>query len=184
MHGGKTPAGIASTLWRHGRTSKVLPTRLRDAYNASLQDKELLALRSEIALIDARINDLLQRVDIGESGRLWLRSKDVLMQLRRALVSQDSKRVSETILELDDLIRRGNSDYGAWEEIGNSIELRRRVVETERRRLVDMQQMITAEQAQTLISAITLAVKENVTDHAILKRIQTAVTRIISNPGV
>src|SRR5512137_2855467 len=63
MHGGKSAGGIASPLWKHGRQSKYLPARMRDAYNASLTDKELLELRGEIALVDARITDLLQRVD-------------------------------------------------------------------------------------------------------------------------
>jgi hypothetical protein len=151
---------------------------MQESYLASVSDKELLALRHEISVVDARINDLFQRVDIGESGHLWLRSKEVLVQLRKALVSQDSKKVSEAIIELDELIRRGSTDYGAWNEIENTIELRRRLVETERKRLVDMQQMITAEQAAAYLRAITLAVRENVSDPSILNRIQTAFNRI------
>jgi hypothetical protein len=178
MHGGSSPGGIASPNWVNGRQSKYLPQRMQESYLASVSDKELLALRHEISVVDARINDLFQRVDIGESGHLWLRSKEVLVQLRKALVSQDSKKVSEAIIELDELIRRGSTDYGAWNEIENTIELRRRLVETERKRLVDMQQMITAEQAAAYLRAITLAVRENVSDPSILNRIQTAFNRI------
>jgi hypothetical protein len=151
---------------------------MQESYLASVSDKELLALRNEISVIDARIADLFQRVDIGESGHLWLRSKEVLIQLRKALISQDSKKVGESIIELDELIIRGSTDYGAWNEIENSIELRRRLVETERRRLVDMQSMITAEEAVNYLTAITLAVRENVSDPTVLNRIQTAFNRI------
>lgn len=178
QHGGKSPGGIASASWVHGRQSKYLPKRLQESYQESISDKELLALRHEISVIDARIVDLFKRVDIGESGHLWLRSKEVLLQLRKALVSQDSKKVSEAIVELDDLIRKGSTDYGAWSEIENGIELRRRLVETERKRLVDMQQMITAEQAAAYLSAITLAVRENVSDPTILSRIQASFNRL------
>lgn len=180
MHGGNTPAGIASPLWKHGRTSRYLPTRLQESYEASISDKELLTLRHEIAVIDARINDLFQRVDIGESGKLWLKSKEVLLDLRKALATQDTRKTTEALIELDGLIRQGSSDYAAWDEVQTAIELRRRLVETERKRLMDMQAMISSEQATSLIHALSLAVKENVVDSITLSRIQTAFTRILN----
>lgn len=180
MHGGKTLSGIASPTWVHGRTSKYLPARMREAYQASMEDKELLALRHELSVTDARIADLYQRVDTGESGKLWLRSREVLQNLRKALATQDPKKTTESIIELDELIRHGASDYSAWDEIHTLFELRRRLVETERRRLVDMQNMITAEQAAAYLRALTLAVRENVTDINILNRIQTAFNRIFN----
>jgi len=183
MHGGKTLSGMASATWVHGRNSKYLPHRMQEAFNASMQDKDLLALRHELSVVDARISDLYQRVDTGESGKLWLRSREVLLNLRKALATQDLKKTTESIIELDELIRHGASDYGAWDEIHTLFELRRRLVETERRRLVDMQQMITAEQAGSYLSAITLAVRENVTDPIILRRIQEAFIRISNQPG-
>lgn len=121
-HGGESLSGIASPLWVNGQRSKYLPNRLRDTYIASMQDKELLAMRNEISIIDTRIDDLFKRVDIGESGHLWLRSREVLLQLRKALATQDTKKLQEAIVELDDLIRRGSTDYGAWSEIGSSID--------------------------------------------------------------
>lgn len=180
MHGGKSPGGIASVLWKTGRTSKYLPGRLQDAYQASINDKELLTLRHEISVVDARISDLFQRVDIGESGKLWLKSKEVLLDLRKALATQDAKKTTEAIMELDVLIRQGSSDYAAWDEVQNSIELRRRLVETERRRLMDMQAMISSEQATALVHALTIAVKENVVDSTTLGRIQASFNRILN----
>jgi hypothetical protein len=180
MHGGKTPFGIASATWVHGRNSKYLPARMRDAYQASMEDKELLALRHELSVVDARIADLYQRVDTGESGKLWLRSREVLQDLRKALATQDPKKTTEAIIELDDLIRHGASDYSAWDEIHTLFELRRRLVETERRRLIDMQTMISAEQATGIVRALLYAVRENVTDLNILNRIQTAFNRIFN----
>jgi hypothetical protein len=184
QHGGATPHGIASPNWVHGRSSKYLPARLQETYLTSMQDKELLALRHEISVVDARIDDLFQRVDIGESGHLWLKTRELLIQLRSVLIKWDTNKLHELLITLDDLVHIGITDYAAWNEISNSIELRRRLVETERKRLVDMQQMITAEQAIDVIGAITTAVKENVTDPTILRRIQTAIIRITNKPGL
>src|SRR5215813_8022692 len=70
IHGGKTPAGIAAPRFKHGRYSKYLPTRMLPSYRKALQDQSL-TIFGEIALLQARIDDLLQRVDTGESGKLW-----------------------------------------------------------------------------------------------------------------
>ena len=71
MHGSKSPKGPASPTWKDGRHSRVLPRRLLAAAEASLRDPNKLALEDELALIDARVNDILKRVDSGESGQLW-----------------------------------------------------------------------------------------------------------------
>src|SRR5262245_14503330 len=70
IHGGKTPAGIASASFKHGRYSKYLPTRMLASYNQALRDQSL-TLFGEVALLQARIDDLLPRVDTGESGKRW-----------------------------------------------------------------------------------------------------------------
>lgn len=59
MHGGKTPRGIHSPHWRGRGYSKDLPTRLADRFRLALQDPQLLELSSEIALLDARVGELL-----------------------------------------------------------------------------------------------------------------------------
>src|SRR5690349_13713695 len=71
LHGGKTPSGIASPQYKTGRYSRVLPTRLQSRYDAARTDAALLELRDDISLLDARLEDLLSRVDTGESGVLW-----------------------------------------------------------------------------------------------------------------
>jgi hypothetical protein len=71
FHGGKVPRGPALPQFRHGRYSRFLPSRLAATYQTAAKDPELLSLRRELALVDARLDDLLQRVDTGESGALW-----------------------------------------------------------------------------------------------------------------
>ena len=71
MHGGTIPRGLALPQTTHGRYSKDLPARLAGRYREAQSDPELLALRDEVALVDARLGDVLGRVDSGESGALW-----------------------------------------------------------------------------------------------------------------
>ena len=68
MHGGKTPRGPASVHYKDGRHSRFLPARMFAAYKAAGLDPELMSLRQDLALLEARLIDVLQRVDTGEAG--------------------------------------------------------------------------------------------------------------------
>jgi hypothetical protein len=164
MHGGTSLAGLASPTLKTGRYSRYLPERLSERYQESLADGELLALREEIALTDARLADLLKRVDTGESGALWQAARGALREFQAARTRADVPKMTEWLLVLETTIQKGASDYAAWGEIATVLEQRRRLVESERKRLVEMQQVITVEKAMVLIAALTDIVKRHVTD--------------------
>lgn len=185
VHGGLTPSGVASANWKHGRYSKAIPTRLMERYQASESDPELLNLRSDIALVDARISELLGSVDVGESGRLW---RDLGKLRKDFLVAQrekDQDAMASVLTELLNTVGRGAQDWERWQEIADFLERRRRLVESEQKRLVAMQQMVTAEQAMTLVTTLGLAVREIVLEHvdadtgrAILSKVQQELIRV------
>jgi hypothetical protein len=170
-HGGKSLSGIAAPAYRHGRYSRVMPTRMQERYQEAANDTALLELREDVALLDARLSDLLMRVDSGESGSIWR----MLQQARTALIvarrAQDQAGQAAAINDMLELIGRGHADYQAWRELGSTLEQRRRLVESERKRLIEMQQTITAEKAMLLIGAIGQILKTHVTDRTILSKI-------------
>lgn len=180
LHGGKTPSGIASPQYKTGRYSKVMPTRLRPRYEEAQQDGALLELREDVALIDARLGDLLSRVDTGESGALWgrlLTAKAELMDARR---SGDTITITTALNTILELISKGHADYQAWREVGMVLDQRRKLVESERRRLVEMQQTLTVEKAMLLIGAIGGIIKAHVDDRAILAKISTDISALVT----
>jgi hypothetical protein len=168
IHGGMTPAGPASPHFKHGRYSKVLPARLLERYQAALDDPDLLAMHHEIGVVDARLHELIGRIDTGESGTRW-------KAIRRAL--QDYCDARGTIDEearfgvLAETIEAGVSDEAAWREISGLIGQRQALVESERRRMVDLQQVITAGEAVALAAQLIDVVRRNVTDRKTLAAI-------------
>jgi galactokinase len=100
------------------------------------------------------------------------------MELLAAKKANDLKAQGVALGAILDLITQGHSDYRAWGELQSVLEQRRRLVESERKRQVEMQQMITSQQAMGLISAILESVKRNVTDRAALSAIQTDFIRL------
>ena len=181
LHGGKSLAGMASPTFRSGKYSRYLPARMAARYEEAVADPALLELRGDIALTDARLADLLGRVDTGESGALWSR----LMQARTDLLlyrrAGDTVKTAEALNALLDLVGQGHADYRAWAEVGQVVEQRRRLVESERKRLVEMQQTLTVEKAMLLIGAIGGIIKAHVQDRHVLSAISNDIQALVSS---
>jgi len=171
LHGGKTPVGPACKHYRTGRYSVYLPERLRERYETAEDDAELLSLRSEIALTDARLVDLLARVDSGESGRLWAHLKRTYDEYTRARLADDQSKMTTALAKVERLIDSAVQDDAAWAEIGTLIEQRRRLTESEQKRLVALQQMITATEAMAIVHRVVDIVSRHVTDRQIISAI-------------
>jgi Spy/CpxP family protein refolding chaperone len=72
---------------------------------------------------------------------------------------------------LEHLIESAVDDHQAWEEIGELIEQRRRLTESESKRMVALEQMLTAEQAMALVHRVVDIVSRHVTDKQALRDI-------------
>lgn len=179
-HGGKSLAGLASPTYQTGRYSKVLPARLAGRYAEAQADAALLELRDDVALVDARLADLLGRVDTGESGALWQALQALRLDVITYKRAGDTVKTAEALNVLLDLVGQGHADYRAWAEIGGVIEQRRKLVESERKRLVEMQQTLTVERAMLLIGAISGVIKAHVHDRTTLAAIGRDIESIIS----
>jgi len=183
-HGGKSRNGAASGMYKHGRYSKNLPTRLAAQYEASEQDGDLLNLRQEIALTDTRLSDLLTRVDTGESGALWKELGALGDDLRKAYLDGDGKKLARCLNDLELIVSRGFSDFAAWSEIASLIEQRRRLVDSEAKRLKDMQMMVSADRAMLLIGALVSILRQRIEDRGILDDILRDIDAIIARRDV
>lgn len=163
-HGGATPRGIDSPHLKHGRYSRDIPTRLAARYEEAQRDPTLLTLDQDIALIDARLADVLSRVDTGESGALWRQAKAACKAFAKAYRGNDDKKIATTFYLLEDAINGGVSDYDAWGDVRSLINQRARLVEGERKRLVEMEQTMTTQQAMVFLTAVMNAVTKHVPD--------------------
>jgi hypothetical protein len=181
MHGGKSPSGIASATYKTGRYGRAVPLRLLERMREALGDDELLSLHDDIALIDVRIADLLSRVDRGESGDVWTALQLAYRGLRAAGQAADLNRINLALTAIGDLITRGYADYVSWQAVGAALEQRRKLVESERKRIVALQQTISAAQASALMQALLDSVKANVKDKAALAAIQATFRRLMGD---
>jgi hypothetical protein len=147
MHGGHQPRGIASPHWKGRGYSKDLPTRLADRYRAALADPDLIVCASEVALVDARIGEILAALPADRSA----------------------------------------VDRDAWELLLPLIEQRRKLAETERRRVEALSGYLTTGQAMAFVAALQTAVSELVTDRAtraeLGRRVEVLLARRVEGDG-
>ncbi len=183
-HGGPTPSGVASPNFKHGRYSKYIPERLSERYHESINDPEILALKMDISLVDARLDDLLSRVDTGESGALWKTAHSAFIDFRSANASGDQDKMTVALTELNRILNLGVQDYKAWDEIGTMLEQRRKLVESERKRLLDMEMVITVERQMILLAGVVSIIKDNVTDRKILSAISADIRKLVPTEAI
>jgi hypothetical protein len=183
VHGGLSPVGPASATFITGRYSNVLPTRLLARYRESLNDPELLNGRAEISVVDARLVEVLTGLDSAGSAQLWRALRDAYRALQTAQRTRDPSALRLALAEFGAIVERGDGDRAAWDEVIRLVGVRQRLVESERKRLVEMQQMITATEAMTLVTAVSDAVRTHVTDEATLRAITADLLRLLNRHG-
>jgi hypothetical protein len=143
------------------------------AYELTKDDPTLLELKDEIALIHTRALDLMKRVDSGESGHLWNLLFAAYNDLEEARASGDGGKMAEALNAMGALIRRGAADYRAWEEVTKQIDRKQRLVESERKRAIELQQTVTMDQMLMFLATQRHAIIDVIKDQALLSALFT-----------
>ncbi len=167
-HGGKTLPGLANPNATHLRYSKYIPGRLREAYEESLARGDQLNLDRQIAMCDTRETELWKRLDTGKTESLWPRIGVGLDQLDRAMAAADTREIEAAISNLMALALVGEGQQETWLELRENADARRRLVNTEVRRLAVTEDTIS--RARLAVLTVKLAdgfrqaIEENVSD--------------------
>lgn len=145
-----------------------------------MNDPELLHGREDIALLDSRLQDVLASVSNEEAGELW----KTLKEAKKDYLKANDDEIADALNQILWLIDQGYTEYQSWTEIRSILQERKKLVESERKRLIDMQQMITAERAMLLLGAVYDSIRRNVSDKSILAAITQDIRRLASlEPG-
>lgn len=184
IHGGQSHVmrGAASPHWKGGKYSKHLPARLLEAYDASREDADILSLNDDIALTEARVTDVLARVDSNESGALWDDLAKAAKEFKAAQRSNDSELCSALLEDLLKLIQKGKGDRENWREIGDLLERKRKLSESQLKLLTTKQEFISRQQAVQMVSQITEVIKGAVDDPVAKRKIISGIQQLMSMP--
>jgi hypothetical protein len=177
--GARSGKGLANPAYRHGHFSRYMPPPLLEIAARAMHDGELLNAARDLALLEARLDQLLRRVDTGETGRTWGALQQEWQAFRETLRQASShpndpakqEDVNQRIVALSLLVSRGQGDAQAWMEIEELLEIRRKFIETEGRRREKMQETVDLEEALISYRALVSAVKDEVKDPKLQRRI-------------
>lgn len=162
QHGGKNPPpGPSHHRYESGLYSKTLPRHLRADYEAQLLNPDLLTLRREIAVLDARLAELLGAADVGETRQLWESVERIAGEMLEALNRNDAAKLAALVGELVEAARNGANSWRAWGAVQAAMETRNRLVTSERKRQLEQGEMLERAAAIALFGALADAVRKH-----------------------
>ena len=179
MHGGSVRRGVLSPSFKTGRYSRFLDATALQRYHEGLEDPTMLALTDEIALTDVRLSALAEQIGKADVPD-WDRIKAGFEQLDAAVKAGDSKGTARALSILRTAIAEGRSERESWSELNGLVHARRRLVESERRRMVEAQQFVAVGQVMGMIAALNDAVRRHVKDREALAAISADIRRLTS----
>jgi hypothetical protein len=182
IHGGKTPVGIASPHTTSGRWSKHLPQGLIAAHDDLKDDPEIMSIRQDIRLLDTLLIANLKKLDSNESGEAWQLILKAIDAAEYAYDDDNLAGMSKAFKGMRDIVQQRIAHYATEEEIRSKLEQRRRMVETEKKLMLQDERAISVEKAMLLISVLLDSVKRNVSDGATLSAIQADFIQATARP--
>lgn len=179
-HGGPSRSGSAHPNFKHGRHSKWLPAHLLATYEAGLADPELLALKDEIAVIDARIAEVGARLSTGESASAWEAVRAGHRAILDGMRESDPAKLRDGLQGVGDALARADAEAEVWAALYDLFDQRRKLVDGERKLEEVKQQFITANELVTLVAALVDVLRRHIADPKTLGAISTEVRSLIA----
>lgn len=179
-HGGLSPSGVAHYNFKTGIHSKALAgTPLGELYEQARANPDIIQLTEQIALLDARNDQLFGQFGTGESQEAWTQVREGLSMLREAQKSRDGAAMVAALTTISAAVDRGENDAAIWAELRTNISLRRKLVDSESRRRKDALEMLDTTRVMAIMGAVAQAVKDEVPDprqrQAVVNRMRMAI---------
>ena len=181
-HGGRAAAGMASPNSKTGRYSTYLPKGLADEYYKATKDPRLLELADEIALLDTRTGELLKKLESGESRPGWVAVKQAFEYWEQAMNRQDFEAAQRHMQTMKKAIYRRN-DTAVWAELQTVLEQRRKLVESERKRQLELENMLTLQDFMFLVQRVVFIIREEVTDDRERAKVSHRIFQLVNAPA-
>lgn len=165
----------------HGRYARDFPEDILGRYREAYEDTDILNLNAEIAVVTTRIAELIKSQNFGDSTKLWGEVGSLAASIDQAVGDQDLSLIESLAERLLALSADGRNKHETWNEIQTLNETKRRLVETQRKTLIDAQQMISADRLMVLLAAVVDVIRRNVTDERVFFTISNELRQIVDH---
>lgn len=189
MHGGKSLSGVASPAYKGAGRSRVVPARWQESYTGAVDDPDLLSLRHDIAIVDASIEELEARLPDTEAeveafesflATFWSMKRfhgEANDKSSTPEKRQEAEKNFFLAFETACVLCQEVKGYrvSELEIMGRTMELReqrRRLVDTETKRLTAAVQSIRVDSVKAIVWALLDILRREIPDRKLLQRIQ------------
>lgn len=170
FHGGANQiSGVLSPKYKTGKYSKSLQGKMLADYHQGINDAaDILQMSDELSLIDTRIQQLSSEVTEDKHGSTWAEAIEALVDLYNEVLaeSKTNKVLLYAYQEVEDIIRSGWNREEQWNEILKTLEVRRKIAESEVKRLVASKSVVPVTQVREFYRKIADSYKHAVLAHA------------------
>ena len=135
LHNGNAATGAAVASYRHGRFSKYLPQGLLKKYIDNQHDPEFLTHKSELGLLDAHIKDHYETLRNGTGPDRFKKVRETWKDLTKAKANHDGEAVDVAFMAMEEAMIGEEEHSTNMSELLNLLEVRRKTLEAETRRL-------------------------------------------------
>jgi hypothetical protein len=181
-HGGNARVGEDASNYKHGRYFRDLPPDLQRRFEAALADEDLLSTRQDVALLDTRVGEAIKGLQTGEAGELWGRLREAWAELYAVRMSGELELIVTYIDSVNRIIRQGINHQKAWAEVVALLGARTKLVESERKYLVEKGQMVPVEQVMLMLGVVQDIIARHVQDRGALAAIGREFQRLADPP--
>lgn len=192
-HGGPNPQhnfyGFGRGVTSGGGSHFPL-VRLAEKYNRMQTDGRILSNRTSLEIVRQRIQQLAERIDLNEAPDRLARLYKLWEKFKEQELRGEKMDSIATKAELDAEFQAAGTDYAAWRQMFEALDLDRKMVESEMKVIKEMKALLTAEDAYELAAKLLAAIistTNSLVDLApeskslFLKRIQYEFTRIVGD---
>lgn len=158
-HGGNNKSGYLAGQAKHLKYSLALPKDIASNYETAMSDPMLVQLRKDIALWDARVMQLSERLKSSETPYFIRGLKSSLSQMYDK-VQKGELTVEDMVSKMNRIIDRRGKQDDAWNEVMKASEMKRKLISAEAKRLKDMDAVLTMEQAMALLGMVASEVRK------------------------
>lgn len=148
---------------------------LEEKYQSALQDRYLLHVRDEIAILDARLKDLLKQAKEGINAASWKKFSAQYRILKTSIETKNFSALQSILATMDQAMEEGRRETELWTDIQSVMEQRRKLVETEQKYLSQTNQMIPLESAIILLSGTITAIKNSLKKYVADREIEETI---------
>ena len=154
-------------------------------YQESLNDPELLTIRNEVASCEAHIKGLFEALrDLPSGKRNETSAVRLAKSVRNAKAAVakglDSDGFLAVLNQFEHLLAEINDEQDIWTNLGEWMDRKQRLVESENKRMLQSETMVSAAEISTLIGGILSVLRENIKERKTL----AAIGRGLSHPSL